>query len=91
MAGYYLYQALAGTPAPYDGYDAAHDAAAVRLGSPQHQPGTEYRVLLDVSSVDLSDQAAVDHLLMVDPLLHAVFNLGYQLGRTALRAEGDGP
>ncbi len=38
-------------------------------------------VLLDLGTVDISSDAVMRRLLMTDPLLRAVFDLGHQMGR----------
>jgi hypothetical protein len=66
--------------ASYDEAVAVHTDRIARLISPLETLGWEPAVLLDMGSVDLGDPAEVERLLLTDPVLHAIYEMGRQHG-----------
>lgn len=56
-------------------------AQALARGEKVNTGYWEYRVLLDVGSVNVEDEGELHRLLLTDPLLHAIFEAGRQVGR----------
>ncbi len=89
MTRYYVVSdtALAGNDLPC--YSAALDRAAdlAAIGGERYADAV---ILVDLGSLDLTDQHAVDEVLLHDPVLAAFHTRAYQRGRADAIAESRG-
>lgn len=69
---------------PHHTYSAAWfnfgERESVLSAAGQRENAAKPKVLLDLNSIDFSDQFEVEKILMDDPVLKAVFEMGRQAG-----------
>lgn len=87
MTNYYvMYRRISDDrPGIPDGPYRTHDEATASIAATFSQsPVRNFHpvILLDLGSVDIRNLDEIDDLLMRDPLLHAVFTFGRQIGHS---------